>query len=56
MHLEAGDLILTGTPMGVGEVEVGHELEAGLGVGADTHLAKMTFGVAKKGGFGRFSW
>lgn len=57
MRLEEGDLILTGTPHGVGSVTAGQVLEAGLGVGEDKDgLAKITFPVVRRGGSGRFAW
>jgi 2-keto-4-pentenoate hydratase/2-oxohepta-3-ene-1,7-dioic acid hydratase in catechol pathway len=31
MRLEPGDMILTGTPSGVGPIKVGDTIEAGLG-------------------------
>lgn len=40
--LEPGDLILTGTPEGVGAVKLGDQIECGLG-----KLVKMTFNVEK---------
>lgn len=33
MTLEPGDLILTGSPAGVGPIEPGHVIEAGIGDG-----------------------
>ena len=49
MTLEEGDLVLTGTPKGVGEVKVGDLLHASLGVGGK-ELARIDVEAKDKGG------
>lgn len=43
MSLGPGDVILTGTPAGVGPLKVGDEIEAGMGL----DMLKMKFRVAQ---------
>lgn len=51
MTLEKGDIVLTGTPKGVGQVVTGDVLEAGLRVnGKEVEKAKMKVEVADRGG------
>ncbi|KAL8869687.1 MAG: hypothetical protein Q9174_004080, partial [Haloplaca sp. 1 TL-2023] len=51
MTLEKGDIVLTGTPKGVGEVAVGDLLTAGLAVdGKDVDESKIHVEVEEKGG------
>ena len=49
MTLEKGDLILTGTPKGVGPVKVGDVMKAVLSV-EGKELARIEVGVEEKGG------
>ncbi|KAI9030592.1 hypothetical protein DFJ74DRAFT_657110 [Hyaloraphidium curvatum] len=57
MTLEEGDLILTGTPAGVGKVEAGQVLEAGMGSGADKEgLGRIRFPVVRRPGKGMYGW
>ena len=49
MTLEQGDLVLTGTPKGVGPVSVGQTMKAFLKFN-DKELAEIEVGVAEKGG------
>ena len=51
MRLEEGDLVLTGTPKGVGRVEVGDVMRAGLRVGGrEVEEGNIEVEVAEKGG------
>lgn len=51
MTLEKGDVVLTGTPKGVGKVAAGDVMEAGLLVdGEEIKEARLKVGVADKGG------
>lgn len=51
MTLEKGDLVLTGTPKGVGKVEVGDVMKAGLRVGGkEVEEGAVEVKVAEKGG------
>jgi acylpyruvate hydrolase len=57
MKLEEGDVILTGTPKGVGAVKAGQVLEAGMGIGdSKDGLCRIRFPVVKRGGSGQFAW
>ncbi|KAJ1673959.1 hypothetical protein EV182_004242 [Spiromyces aspiralis] len=48
MTLEEGDLVLTGTPKGVGPIEVGQQVVAGLGYeGAE--LSRIVFDAVARG-------
>jgi acylpyruvate hydrolase len=53
MTLEEGDVVLTGTPKGVGEVKVGDQLCASLGVGGE-ELARIEVEAKEKGGLYAF--
>ncbi|KAJ1562130.1 Acylpyruvase fahd1, mitochondrial [Nowakowskiella sp. JEL0078] len=56
MKLEEGDLILTGTPKGVGPVKNGDVLTAGLRQrGSTADIVNMTFAVADREGNGLFA-
>jgi len=51
MRLEEGDLVLTGTPKGVGEVDLGDMMRAGLRVGGkEVEEGAIEVGVEEKGG------
>lgn len=51
MKLEEGDVVLTGTPKGVGKVEVGDVMRAGAMVGGEEiEGARIEVGVEEKGG------
>lgn len=51
MKLEEGDVVLTGTPKGVGKVEVGDVMRAGITVGGtEVEGAGIEVGVEEKGG------
>ena len=51
MRLEKGDLVLTGTPKGVGSVEVGDVMRAGVRVGGkEVEEGSIEVGVEEKGG------
>ena len=51
MTLEKGDMVLTGTPKGVGSVQVGDTLRAGLRVGGqDLEEGRIAVEIAEKGG------
>lgn len=51
MTLEEGDIVLTGTPKGVGPVETGDVIEAGLRVGGkELEEAKIKVGVEERTG------
>ena len=51
MALEEGDVVLTGTPKGVGKVEVGDVMRAGVKVGGEEiEEAGIEVGVEEKGG------
>ena len=54
MTLEKGDLVLTGTPKGVGPVKVGDVMKAVLSSGGK-ELAKIEVGVEEKGGSYEFA-
>ncbi|KAI9204319.1 uncharacterized protein BJ171DRAFT_123030 [Polychytrium aggregatum] len=55
MRLEAGDVILTGTPAGVGPVLPGQILQGGLrNPGSDQDIATIEFQVADRPGSGLF--
>ena len=49
MTLEKGDLVLTGTPKGVGSVSIGDSLKAGIRNG-EQELATIEVNVKEKGG------
>ncbi|KAJ7685737.1 hypothetical protein DFH06DRAFT_1289509 [Mycena polygramma] len=52
MTLEEGDLVLTGTPSGVGQVSPGDKVECTLADGSGTQLATLDFvAVAREGGY-----
>ena len=56
MKLEEGDLVLTGTPKGVGKVEVGDLMTAGVSVGGtEVEEGKIGVGVEEKGGLFEYS-
>ncbi|MCJ1357992.1 MAG: hypothetical protein MMC33_007990 [Icmadophila ericetorum] len=55
MTLEKGDLVLTGTPKGVGSVEVGDVMKAGIRVGGKELEQGIEVEVAEKGGLYEFS-
>lgn len=51
MALEEGDLILTGTPSGVGPLSIGDQVTCSLSDGpTDKELAKLEFGTVLRGG------
>ncbi|KAI9758817.1 MAG: hypothetical protein M4579_002831 [Chaenotheca gracillima] len=51
MTLEEGDLVLTGTPKGVGQVKVGDKIQAGIRIGGrEIEEGRIDVGVAEKGG------
>lgn len=51
MKLEKGDIVLTGTPKGVGKVEVGDVMRAGVNVGGkEVEEGGIEVGVEEKGG------
>lgn len=51
MKLEVGDVVLTGTPKGVGPIKAGDVITAGLKPGsADKDLMRVTFNVADRKG------
>lgn len=51
MTLEKGDIVLTGTPKGVGSVEVGDVMKAGIRVGGkELEEGRIAVYVAEKGG------
>lgn len=51
MTIEAGDIVLTGTPKGVGSVKPGDHIDAGLEVdGKVVEQSKISVDVAEKGG------
>ena len=51
MKLEEGDVVLTGTPKGVGKVDVGDVMRAGVMVGGkEVEEARIEVGVEEKGG------
>ena len=51
MKLEEGDMVLTGTPKGVGEVKVGDVMRAGLSIGGQgVKEGSIEVGVEEKGG------
>ncbi|KAK4698181.1 acylpyruvate hydrolase, partial [Lecanoromycetidae sp. Uapishka_2] len=55
MKLEEGDLVLTGTPKGVGEVKVGDVMRAGVRIaGEDIEEGEIEVGVEEKGGLFEF--
>jgi acylpyruvate hydrolase len=50
--LQEGDLILTGTPSGIGPIKAGDEVECLLSDGNGKELAKLSFGaVDRQGGY-----
>lgn len=52
MTLEEGDLVLTGTPAGVGPINAGDVIECALSDGEGKNLAKLSFGVVdREGGY-----
>ncbi|KAK3117401.1 hypothetical protein LTR53_001315, partial [Teratosphaeriaceae sp. CCFEE 6253] len=56
MKLEVGDIVLTGTPKGVGSVKTGDVMECGLRVGGvEVEEAKMRVEVRDKGGNYQFA-
>ena len=55
MTLEKGDLVLTGTPKGVGSVEVGDVMKAGIRVDGKELEQGIEVEVAEKGGLYAFS-
>ncbi|KAF9002610.1 hypothetical protein BDZ89DRAFT_1105200 [Hymenopellis radicata] len=56
MTLEEGDLVLTGTPSGVGPVKPGDKVECTLAIPSGPVLSKLFFSVAKReGGFYTFT-
>lgn len=55
MTLEPGDVVLTGTPKGVGSVQVGDVMRAGIRVGrSEVEKGRIEVGVEEKGGVFRF--
>jgi acylpyruvate hydrolase len=48
MTLEEGDVILTGTPAGVGRIVAGDRIEAGLGLSNKGDLMTMVFDVVNR--------
>lgn len=51
MKLEAGDVLLTGTPQGVGPLQAGDVITAGLkSGGASNDLMNVKFNVAARNG------
>ena len=51
MRLEEGDMVLTGTPKGVGKVEVGDVMRAGLKFGGEeVEEGKIEVAIEEKGG------
>jgi acylpyruvate hydrolase len=48
MKLEEGDIILTGTPEGIGSINIGDRIEAGLDDTKKGNLVKMTFDVISR--------
>lgn len=55
MTLEPGDVVLTGTPKGVGSVQVGDVMRAGIRVGGrEVEEGSIEVGVEEKGGIFRF--
>ncbi|KAI9845846.1 MAG: Acylpyruvase fahd1, mitochondrial [Sclerophora amabilis] len=55
MTLEDGDVVLTGTPKGVGLVQEGDKIEAGIRVGgAELDEGRINVGVSEKGGLYEF--
>ena len=55
MKLEKGDLVLTGTPKGVGEVHVGDVMRGGVRVaGEEIEEGKIKVGVEEKGGLYKY--
>ncbi|KAF5388953.1 hypothetical protein D9757_005048 [Collybiopsis confluens] len=52
MTLEEGDLVLTGTPSGVGPIAAGDEIQCVLGTGEGKVLDELRFGVVdREGGY-----
>ena len=50
MGLEEGDLVLTGTPKGVGEIKPGDEVECGILVeGKELKESKISVGCEEQG-------
>lgn len=55
MTLQPGDVVLTGTPKGVGSVQVGDVMRAGIRVGGrELEEGRIEVGVEEKGGIFRF--
>lgn len=55
MTLQPGDVVLTGTPKGVGSVQVGDVMRAGIRVGGkEVEEGSIEVGVEEKGGIFRF--
>ncbi|GBE81847.1 Uncharacterized mitochondrial hydrolase [Sparassis crispa] len=50
MSLEEGDLILTGTPSGVGPIVPGDQVECAVSDNTGKQLATLTFGVVQRNG------
>ncbi|KAG8929796.1 hypothetical protein FRC00_001416, partial [Tulasnella sp. 408] len=50
MTLEEGDLLLTGTPAGVGPIAAGDKITAGLAVTDGSQLAEVEFDVVDRAG------
>lgn len=50
MTLEEGDLVLTGTPSGVGPITAGDEIECALGTSEGKVLDELKFGVVDRVG------
>ena len=48
--LQEGDLILTGTPSGVGPLKAGDDVECLLSDGSGKELATLTFGTVDRSG------
>ncbi|RUP46116.1 hypothetical protein BC936DRAFT_147343 [Jimgerdemannia flammicorona] len=54
MRLEPGDLLMTGTPAGVGPIQPGQTITAGLKVGSsETDLMQVRFGIVERRGEAR---
>ncbi|RUS20534.1 hypothetical protein BC938DRAFT_475552 [Jimgerdemannia flammicorona] len=54
MRLEPGDLLMTGTPAGVGPIQPGQTITAGLKVGSsETDLMQVRFGIVERKGEAR---
>lgn len=56
MTIEPGDIILTGTPKGVGKVEPGDHIDAGIEInGKEIPESKISVDVSEKGGIYNFT-